>query len=117
MRRLLPFVLFVALARFDAAAPPPSAKEILESVRMLETRQQLDLDGQLRQDDIVVPFHLTQTGPVIRYSFSDPEETLELRLSENSSRLDVVTEEGAEKFPAEKLNEKIRGTGVTYEDL
>jgi len=117
MRRLLPFVLFVALARFDAAAPPPSAKEILESVRMLETRQQLDLDGQLRQNDIVVPFHLTQTGPAIRYSFSDPEETLELRLSENSSRLDLVTNEGSEKFPAEKLNEKIRGTGVTYEDL
>lgn len=84
---------------------------------MLETRQQLDLDGQLRQNDIVVPFHLTQTGPVIRYSFSDPEETLELRLSENSSRLDLVTDEGSEKFPAEKLNEKIRGTGVTYEDL
>ncbi len=84
---------------------------------MLETRQQLHLDGQLRQDDIVVPFHLTQTGPVIHYSFNDPEETLELRLSENSSRLDLVTDEGSEKFPAAKLNEKIRGTGVTYEDL
>ena len=111
------FVISFALMAAAQAAQPPSANEILESVRMLETRQQLDLDGQLRQNDIVVPFHLTQTGPVIRYSFSDPEETLELRLSENSSRLDLVTDEGAEKFPAEKLNEKIRGTGVTYEDL
>jgi Outer membrane lipoprotein-sorting protein len=99
------------------AASPPSAQEILQSVRMLESRQQLDLDGQLRQNETVIPFHLTQTGPVIRYSFSDPDEVLELRLSENGSRLDLVTDEGSERVPAEKLNEKIRGTGVTYEDL
>jgi hypothetical protein len=84
---------------------------------MLETRQQLDLDGQLRQNDTVVPFHLSQNGAVIRYSFTDPEEVVELRLSENNSRLDLVTDDGAEKFPAEKLDEKIRGTAVTYEDL
>ena len=111
------FVISFALMAAAQGAQPPSAQEILESVRMLETRQQLDLDGQLRQNDIVVPFHLTQTGQVIRYSFSDPEETLELRLSENSSRLDLVTDKGSEKFPAEKLNEKVRGTSVTYEDL
>ncbi len=84
---------------------------------MLETRQQLDLDGQLRQNDTVIPFHLSQNGPVIRYSFTDPDEVIELRLSENNSRLDLVTDDGSEKFPAEKLDEKIRGTGVTYEDL
>jgi hypothetical protein len=105
------------LVRLSPAAAPQSAQEILESVRMLESRQQLDLDGQLRQDDTVIPFHLTQNGPLIRYSFSDPDEVVELRLSENGSRLDVVTDAGNENFPAEKLNEKIRGTGVTYEDL
>ena len=84
---------------------------------MLESRQQLDLDGQLRQDETVIPFHLSQNGPLIRYSFSDPDEVVELRLSENNSRLDLVTDAGNEKFPAEKLNDKIRGTGVTYEDL
>jgi len=99
------------------AAAPPSAKEILDSVRMLESRQQIDLDGQLREDEKVIPFHLTQTGPVIRYSFTDPDEVLELRLGENGSRLDLVTDTGAEKFSPEKLGEKIRGTVVTYEDL
>ena len=115
--RLGPFVISLAVAGSLFAAPPPSAQEILESVRMLETRQQLDLDGQLRQNDTVVPFHLSQNGPVIRYSFTDPEEVVELRLSENNSRLDLVTDDGTEKFPAEKLDEKIRGTAVTYEDL
>ena len=84
---------------------------------MLETRQQLDLDGQLRQNDTVIPFHLTQTGPEIRYSFTDPEEVLQLRLGENGSRLNLVTDDKAEKIPAEKLKEKVRDTGITYEDL
>ena len=110
-------VVFTFVVAVLSAAPPPSAKEILDSVRMLEARQQIDLEGQLREDEKVIPFHLTQTGPLIRYSFADPEEVLQLRLGENGSRLDLVTAAGSEKFPAEKLNEKIRGTGISYEDL
>src|SRR3984893_7758917 len=111
------FVISLASTLSICAAAPPSAKEILDSVRMLESRQQIDLDGQLRENERVIPFHLTQTGPVIRYSFSDPDEVLELRLGENGSRLDLVTDSGTEKFAAEKLKEKVRDTGITYEDL
>src|SRR5689334_25260317 len=100
------FVISLAGALSSYAAPAPSAQEILASVRTLESRQQIDLDGQLRQDDIVVPFHINQDGPVIRYSFTDPNEVVELRLSENSSRLELATDSGSEKFPAEKLDEK-----------
>jgi hypothetical protein len=99
------------------ADPPPSAKDILASVRMMESQQQIDLQGQLRQDNVVVPFHLVQNGPLIRYSFANPDEVLQLRLGENSSRLDLVTGDGTEQFAASKLKQKIRGTGVTYEDL
>src|SRR5262249_4545828 len=84
---------------------------------MLETRQQIDLEGQLREGDKVVPFHLTQTGPLIRYSFTDPDEVVQLRLGENGSRLDLGTDDGTEKLPAQKWNEKSRGTGITYRDL
>jgi hypothetical protein len=99
------------------AQPPPSAKDILASVRMMESRQQIDLQGQLRQDNVVVPFHLVQNGPLIRYAFANPDEVLQLRLGENSSRLDLVTGGDAEKIAASKLNQKIRSTSVTYEDL
>lgn len=84
---------------------------------MLESRQQIDLDGQLREDGKVIPFHLTQTGPLIRYSFTDPDEVLQLRLGENGSRLDLVAGESAQKISDEKLKEKVRDTGITYEDL
>jgi hypothetical protein len=112
------FVICLALAtRSILADPPPSAKDILASVRMIESRQQLDLQGQLRQDNVVVPFRLVQNGPLIRYSFTNPDEVLQLRLGENSSRLDLVTGGETEKFTASKLNQRIRGTSVTYEDL
>jgi len=115
MRRILAIYFGFTLSIFGQ--PAPSAKDILDSVRMIETQQQIDLQGQLRENDIVVPFRLTQNGPLIRYSFTNPDEALQLRLGEKSSRLDLVTGAGTEKFAASKLKQKIRGTGVTYEDL
>ena len=115
--RHLSFVIPVALTASIVAEPPPSAKEILDSVRLLESQQLIDLEGQLRENEIVIPFRLIQTGPIIRYSFANPKEILQLRLGENSSRLDVITGAGAEKVVPSKLDQKIRGTSVTYEDL
>src|SRR5437763_16953104 len=103
-------LLCAALSVF--AESPPSAKEILDSVRMIESRQQIDLQGQLRQDDLVIPFRLIQNGPLIRYTFTNPDETLQLRLGENSSRLELVSDAGTEKVGASKLQENIRGTLV-----
>src|SRR4029434_7658221 len=110
MRNIAAFFLLFSLLIF--AEPPPSAKDILASVRMIEARQQIDLQGQLRQDNLVVPFHLVQNGPLIRYSFVNPNEVLQLRLGENSSRLDLVTGGDTEQFSASKLKQKIRGTQI-----
>ena len=99
------------------AQSPPSAKDILDSVRMIESRQKIDLQGRLRQEDVVIPFRLVQNGPLIRYSFANPDETLQLRLGENSSRLDLLTDAGIEKVGVSKLQKQIRGTIVTYGDL
>jgi hypothetical protein len=116
VRKLL--VIWLALAPLSIfAETTPSAKDILASVRMIEARQQIDLQGQLRENDAIVPFRLTQTGPLIRYSFSNPDEVLQLRLGKDSSRLDLITDTGSQKFTPSKLEQKIRGTGVTYEDL
>ena len=108
--------VLVALA-LTAAAPPPSAKEILESVRLQQAQQQIELEGQLREDEKVIPFRLSQKGPVIRYSFSNPDEALQLRLGDNDSRLEEVTRAGVEKISPAQFDKKVRGTGVTYEDL
>jgi hypothetical protein len=111
--------VLVAMADLGSstAAPVPSAKEILGSVRLQQAQQQIDLQGQLRENDRIVPFHLIQTGPAIRYTFSNPDETLQLRLGENDSRLEEVTQSGTEKVTPAQFDRKVRGTGVTYEDL
>src|SRR4029453_13906061 len=71
------FFIFFSLTLSLQAQPPPSAKDILASVRMMEAQQQIDLQGQLRQNDVIVPFRLTQNGPLIRYSFPNPDEVLQ----------------------------------------
>jgi len=70
MVRYSAFVFTLALASAGISAEPPSAKDILDSVRMLESRQQIDLQGQLRQEDTVIAFRLMQNGPLIRYTFT-----------------------------------------------
>jgi hypothetical protein len=120
MRKII--FLSVLFAIGVAASSPlsaafPEAREILTSVRLHQTQQQIDLQGQLRENEKVIPFRLTQTGPVIRYKFSDPDETLQLRLGETDSRLEEVTHGGAEKITPAQFDQRVRGTRVTYEDL
>jgi hypothetical protein len=119
MQKQITLILLSGLVTLalTAAAPPPSAKEILESVRLQRAQQQTDLNGQLREDEKVIPFRLSQNGPVIRYSFSNPDEALQLRLGDNDSRLEEVTRAGVEKISPAQFDKKVRGTGVTYEDL
>ena len=104
-------------ASFVLAASPPSAKEILDSVRLQQAQQELELQGQLREGPVVIPFRLTQTGPVIRYSFSKPDEALQLRLGDNDSRLEEISGDKLEKIAPAEFDHKVRNTAVTYEDL
>jgi hypothetical protein len=113
-----PLLLIPTLAfLLPASAEPPSAKEILATVRMQQAQQQIDLQGQLRQDATVVPFRLTQTGLVIKYSFANPPEALQLRLGENDSRLEQLNQSGTQKITPAQFDRKVRGTAITYEDL
>ena len=99
------------------AEPLPTAKEILATVRMQQTQQQMDLQGQLRQEATVIPFRLTQNGALIKYSFANPPEALQLRLGENDSRLEQLSGAGSEKITPAQFDHKVRGTPITYEDL
>ncbi|HMJ06282.1 MAG TPA: outer membrane lipoprotein-sorting protein [Chthoniobacterales bacterium] len=114
MLRLLPFFTLLLLPPAQAA---PSAQEILATVRMQQARQEVDLEGQLREEGRIVPFHLTQTGAVIRYAFTNPAEALQLRLGDSDSRLEEITRDGVDKVSGPEFDQKVRGTSVTYADL
>ncbi|HEX4665325.1 MAG TPA: outer membrane lipoprotein-sorting protein, partial [Chthoniobacterales bacterium] len=113
------FIILLALAisLTSGLGDTPSAQEILSQVRLQQSQQQLDLMGQLRSDATVVPFRITQTGPVIRYTFANPPEVLQLKLQEKGTRLDLVYQNSTRKFSASRLDDKIAGTAVTYGDL
>ena len=108
--------IFFATMAIGADTPPP-AREILDQVRLQQSQQQLDLQGQLRSDSKVIPFRITQTGPVIRYTFTNPAEVVQLRLGEDGTRLDLVLQNSTKKFSSSRLDERIGGTAVTYGDL
>jgi hypothetical protein len=114
-KMVIPLLALAVTSAF--AVSFPDAKDILESVRLRQSEQELELQGQLRENEKIIPFRLTQTGPVIRYSFTNPDETLQLRLGDNDSRLEEVTRGGIEKITGAQFDHKVRGTGVSYEDL
>src|SRR4030095_1785823 len=93
----------------------PDADELLANVRLRQSQQQIDLQGQLRQEEKIVPFHLVQNGPVIRYIFNNPDETLQLRIGEKDSRLVEINRSGSEKN--NPLREPGRRTPNTYQHL
>lgn len=93
----------------------PNADQLLANVRLSQSQQQIDLRGQLRQEATIVPFHLVQNGPLIRYIFTNPDETLQLRIGTKDSRLVEINRTGSEKIT--RLSEPVRGTVITYEDL
>ena len=65
----------------------------------------------------MIPFRITQAGPVIRYTFSNPPEVVQLRLGEKGSSLDLVRADSTEKLAKSRLDDRIGGTAVTYGDL
>ncbi len=109
-------MLVVCLTSASAAAAP-TAQEILASFRFQQSQQEIDLQGQLRQDALVVPFRLTQNGTTIRYSFANPMEALQLKLGDKDSRLEQISRSGVDKISGPEFDQKVRGTAITYEDL
>ncbi|MDQ6623038.1 MAG: outer membrane lipoprotein-sorting protein [Verrucomicrobiota bacterium] len=120
MKLKAPFALqlcaLLCLTSAVALAAPP-AREILAAARLRVSGQEMDLQGQLRENDLVVPFRLTQNGPVVRYSFSNPDEALQLGLGESDSKLEEINAAGVEKISGPEFSQTVRGTAITYEDL
>lgn len=118
VKRTLALAFMMAMTSFSAvAAPTPSARQILESARFQQAQQKMDLQGQIRQEALVVPFRITQDGAVIRYSFANPPGALLLHLDDKDSRLEELGPGKVDKISPAELSRPVRGTAITYEDL
>lgn len=114
--RLL-FTAILIAAQAARAEDPPPAKEILKTVRIAQTAQDRTLTGALRTGAKKIPFRLTMKDGAVRWEFTDPPQTIVLRLGETSSQLEEITADGKHKVGAAKFDDAIRDSGITYEDL
>ncbi|HEY0368774.1 MAG TPA: outer membrane lipoprotein-sorting protein [Chthoniobacterales bacterium] len=101
----------------NAPASPPPAQDILANARLRVSQQDFAVDGQLRENGRVIPFRLTQQGPVIRYSFTNPDEALQLRLGPSDARLEEISSDGVDRISGPEFEQKVRDTAISYEDL
>jgi len=106
------FCLLLAAASLTAA---PDPAEILRNARLNNMNQSIAFDAKLRGKSGVLPFRVALNGGEVSYLFTDPAETLVLNFSENDSSLRLVDAAGRKSEP--NPSARVRGSGLTYEDL
>jgi hypothetical protein len=117
-RLLLAAALLLHPGAANAARDPaPDAHAILQTVRIAQSSQNQTMRGRLRMGPKSIPFRLVLSGGTIRYEFSDPEQTLILRLQERDSRLEEVTDAGSQRVTPARFDTKVRNSDISYEDL
>jgi hypothetical protein len=113
----LTVALGLILPNLAPAQDTPDAREILKTVRVAQSSQNRTLNGQLRTGSKKIPFQLSMKDGTARWQFSDPPQTILLRLGEDSSTLEEITPDGKQKIAGAKLSDTVRDTDITYEDL
>ena len=114
--------LFRAYLFFAGILMAPSvlaqnAEEILRNARLNPTARPACLSARIRGEGNPTSLRIGLNDHVIRYEFSNPDQTLLLKLDQSQTQL-IETKGGATKaVTGTQLHDQIRDTGVTYQDL
>ena len=121
MKQAKKFILLVLLfwfGEFAGALAQEDPNAILDQIRLSQARINKPLTGRLRPEDgASIPLQLQLKGSEIDYQFSNPPETLKLQLTDSGSILSGADAAGRQDLSGSKLQEPVRGTDITYEDL
>ena len=116
VKKLALAFLAVLLISQPAARADEQAAEILNGIRLADISR--ELDGRLRkQDGTIIPFRLRAGGDELIFSFTNPTEVLKLTLNDNGSNLTLQTGDRERSISGTRLNDSVRGTDITYQDL
>ncbi len=107
----------LGFAGVASGAETPDAQEILKAVRVAQSAQEQSLNGRLRTGGKSIPFRLSMAGNTVRWDFSDPPQTLLLRLGEKDAWLEEIGKGGSQKVTAARFDDKVRDSDISYEDL
>lgn len=116
-------VLHALLLRHAAGAAEEQAAsgdEVLLLVRKSQAQQYLQgLTGRLRSNETgqTWPMELTMRENVIRFLFRNPNEIINLDLSNNGTKLSRVAAGGRSEISTSLYAERVRNTDINYEDI
>jgi hypothetical protein len=117
-KKFILLVLLLWLGEFAGAFAQEDPNAILDQIRFAQARISKPLTGRLRPEDgASIPLQLQLKGSEIDYQFSNPPETLQLQLTDSGSILSDEEGAGRQTLAGPKLQEPVRGTDITYEDL
>ena len=107
---------FALLPHLSLAQQDPNA--ILDQIRSAQAQITRTLSGRLRPENgDPIPFQLQLKGSEFDYKFTNPPETIQLQLTDSGSVLTDEKAGGQQVLAGSRLNESVRGTDITYEDL
>ena len=94
-----------------------SAESILQAARLSPTARPSSLRAQIRGEGQPTPLRISLKDRVISYLFSNPSQTLLLKLDPKKTQL--LEKKGSTITPVTgaHLHDQVRDTGVTYQDL
>jgi hypothetical protein len=104
-------------SRLAGADDAPDAAAILKTVRVAQSAQEQSLNGRLRTGAKTISFKLGMAGNTVRWDFSNPPQTLLLRLGDKDARLEEIGKAGSQKVAAARFDDKVRDSDISYEDL
>jgi len=93
------------------------AESILHAARLNPTSQPAVLRAQIRGDGAPAPLTIRLKDHLIRYEFTDPTQTILLKLDPTETMLSEKLNGITKALPPQRLHDSVRDTGVTYEDL
>jgi hypothetical protein len=94
-----------------------STEAILQAARMSPTAQPATLRAQIRGEEAPTPLSISLKDRVISYVFSDPAQTILLKLDSNQTQLLEKKSGRITPITGAHLHDQIRDTGITYQDL
>ncbi len=102
----------------EAAAPgEPTADQIVQLVHHSRALKKSELRGTLTKDDREVPFSVRMEADLIRFSFENPKQIINLNIKQKGAELTEVLAGSNKPVPAKRYGEGIRSTDLSYDDI
>lgn len=129
--KFLPAFLASALLAASFPAPPATAQEappaavpgepttdqIVELVHLSRALKKHELRGTLSKNDLEVPFAVKMESDLVRFSFENPRQIINLNIKQKGAELTEVMAGSNKPVPDKRYSEGIRGTDLTYDDI